>query len=143
MLSFFVAGRPQPEAKKRIRRGETQWHRPRIHSHDPEGNKRAWMENVRLCARRAMHKQKVKMIPAKVGVSIEYHFYFRQAKSNKDNAMVIKPDSSRLCEAVDDALEGVCYHNDCQINRRFGGDKDYVKDGQAEGAKIEIWESVR
>lgn len=143
MLSFFVKGRPQPEAKKRIRRGETQWHRPRLHRHDDDGSKRGWMENVRLCARKAMHAQKVKIIPAKVGVTVEYHFYFRQAPSNNDDAMVIKPDSSRLAEAIDDALEGVCYYNDCQIDRCLGRDKHYTTDGQAEGVLIEVYESVR
>jgi len=142
MLRFFVPGRPQPEAKKRIRRGETQWHRPRIHRHDDDGSKRSWMEHVRLCARRAMHEQGVKMIPAGVGVTVDYHFYFKRAKSNKDDAMVIKPDSSRLAEAIDDALEGVCYHNDCQINQRMAGDKRYTTDGQTEGVMIEVYESM-
>lgn len=138
MLSFFVPGRPQPEAKKQINRRTGA-----VYPRDPDGSKRRWMENVRLCARRAMYKQKVKMIPAGVGVTVEYNFYFNRAKSNKDDAMVIKPDSSRLCEAIDDALEGVCYHNDCQINRRLGGDKHYITDGQAEGAWIEVYENVR
>jgi hypothetical protein len=76
---------------------------------------------------------KIKMIPAGVGVTVNYQFYFNQAKSNKDDAMVIKPDSSRLAEAIDDALEGVCYKNDMQINRRLGGDKHYTRRGEAEG----------
>lgn len=138
MLSFFVAGRPQPEAKKQINRRTGA-----VYPRDPDGSKRNWMENVRMCARRAMHKRNVERIPAKAGVSVNYHFYFNRAKSNKDDEMVIKPDSSRLAEAIDDALEGVCYDNDMQINRRFGGDKDYTTDGQAEGAMIEIWETLR
>ena len=142
MLSFFVAGRPQPEAKKQVRRARG-YEPPRLYSRDPDGSKRRWMENVRLAARKAMHAQKVKMIPAKVGVTVDYHFYFRQTKSNKDDAMVIKPDSSRLAGAIDDALQGVCYRDDCQINRRLGGDKDYADDGQAEGVMIEIWETMR
>lgn len=141
MLSFFVPGRPQPEAKKRIRRGETQWHRPQLSSRDRDGSKRSWMEHVRMCARKAMFEQKVKMILAKVGVTVEYHFYFHRAKSNKDDAMVIKPDSSRLAEAIDDALEGVCYPNDCQINRRLGGDKHYTKRGEPEGVLIDVCET--
>ena len=141
MLSFFVGGRPQPEAKRET--AATRSGRKYIYKRDPDGNKRRWAEKVRLCARQAMHKQKVKMIPAKTGVTVEYHFYFNRAKSNRDDAMVIKPDSSRLAEAIDDALEGVCYENDCQINRCLGRDKDYTTDGQAEGATIEVYESMR
>ena len=141
MVSFFVPGRPQAEAKKEIR-GARGYGSPRLYSRDPHGNKKAWMENVRLCARKAMHAQNVKMIPAGVGVTVEYRFYFNRAKSNKDEAMVIKPDSSRLAEAIDDALEGVCYKDDCQINRRMAGDKRYTTAGAAEGAWVEIWEST-
>ena len=142
MLSFFVSGRPQPEAKKRIRRGETQWHRPRIHRYDDDGSKRGWMENVRLCARKAINKQKVKMIPAGVGVTVDYHFYFRRAKSNKHDAMVIKPDESRLIEAIDDALENVCYENDMQINCHLVK-TEYTFANQVEGVMIEVYETVR
>lgn len=141
MLSFFVPGRPQPEAKKRMRRGETQWHRPRLSSRDRDGSKRSWMEHVRLCARQAMHKRGVRMISAKIGVTVNYQFYFHRAKSNRDKAMVIKPDSSRLAEAIDDALEGVCYHNDCQIDRCLGRDKHYTTAGQNEGVLIEVGET--
>lgn len=140
MLCFFVAGRPEPEPKRGI--AQTRSGRKYIYKRDRTGSKRAWSEKVRLCARKAMNAQKVKMIPARVGVTVEYHFYFRQAPSNKQDAMVIKPDSSRLAEAIDDALEGVCYENDCQINRSLGRDKDYTTDGQAEGAMIEVYESV-
>ena len=55
--------------------------------------------------------------------------------------MVIKPDSSRLAEAIDDALEGVCYHNDCQIDRCLGRDKHYTTAGQNEGVLIEVGET--
>jgi len=100
------------------------------------------MENVRLCARRAKHTQSFTVIPAKTGVTVDYHFYFKRAKSNKDEAMVIKPDESRLIEAIDDALEGVCYPNDMQINRHLVA-TEYTTDGQAEGVMIEIWETMR
>ena len=140
MLTFFVSGRPEPEPKRGL--AQTRSGRKYIYKRDRTGDKRRWVENVRLCARRAMFQQKVKMIPAKVGVTVDYHFYFRRAKSNKDKQMVIKPDSRRLCEAIDDALEGICYHDDCQINRPLGGDKDYVSAGQSEGVMIEVWESL-
>lgn len=135
MVNFFVSGRPQPEAKKQINtRTRT------VYPRDPDGSKRAWMENVRLCARKAMYSQRVKMIPAKVGVSVDYDFYFRRAKSNKDEQMVVKPDESRLIEAIDDALEGVCYVNDMQINCHLVKTV-YADDGQAEGVTIGIWKT--
>lgn len=139
MLSFFVSGKPEPEPKRGL--AQTRSGRKYMYKRDGTGGKRRWVENVRLAARKAMYAQKVKMIPAKIGVTVLYHFYFNRAKSNKDDAMVIKPDSSRLAEAIDDALEDVCYHNDCQINRRMGGDKDYTDAGMSEGVMIEIWES--
>lgn len=142
MLSFFVPGHPQPEAKKRIRRGETQWNRPRLHRRDDDGSKRSWMETVRMCARKAMFEQKVKMIPAKVGVTVNYDFFFLRAKSNKDEQMVIKPDESRLIESIDDALEGVCYRNDMQINCHLVHTA-YADNNHPGGVVIGILETMR
>ncbi len=139
MLSFFVPGRPQPEPKRGL--AQMRSGRKYIYKRDPDGSKRRWVENVRLAARKAMHEQNFKMIQEGIGVSVDYRFYFKQAPSNKHDAMVIKPDSSRLAEAIDDALEGVCYKDDCQINRRMAGDKRYTTDGEGEGAWIEVWES--
>jgi len=138
MLNFFVAGQPRPVPKLEPARNR----RTGFYPKDKDGSKQRWAENVRLCARRAMHNQKVKMIPAKVGVTCEYHFYFRRAPSNKDEQMVVIPDQGNCIIALDNALKGLCFNDDNQVNCHLVR-TDYADDGQVEGVMIEVYESVR
>lgn len=136
MLSFFVTGQPQPAPK--VETAQTRSGRKYIYKRDRTGSKLRWAENVRLCARRAMHNQNFKIIPERVGVTVDYHFYFRQFPSNKDDAMVIKPDESNLIAALDNALKGLCFNDDNQINRHLVC-KTYASDKEAEGVVIWVW----
>ena len=138
MLSFFVDGQPRPAPKLEPARNR----RTGFYPKDKDGSKRRWAENVRLCARKAMHKQNVKMIPAKVGVTCDYRFYFRQAPSNTDEQMVVKPDQGNCITAVDNALKGMCFNDDNQIKSHLVH-TDYADDVHREGVQIEIYESMR
>jgi len=138
MLSFFVPGQPRPVPKLEPAR----YRRTGFYPKDKDGSKRRWAESVRLYARRAMHNQKVGMIPVKVGVTCEYHFYFRRAPSNKDEQMVVIPDQGNCITALDNALKRLCFNDDNQINCHLVR-TDYADDERPEGVMIAVYETMR
>ena len=143
MLSFFVPGRPQPEPKREI--AQTRSGRKYIYKRDPDGSKKRWMENVRLCARKAMHEQGIDMIKRGVAVGVQYDFYFEMPKSIANNYLafnrghVVKPDESNLIAAMDNALKGLCFYDDNQINQHIV-EKTYASKHGAVGVAVIIYE---
>lgn len=65
-------------------------------------------------------------------VSIRVHFNLTRPKSVKAIDHVTKPDLDKLARAVGDALTGICYRDDSQINESHWR-KDY-----ATGAAVQI-----
>ena len=112
MLSFFVEGQPRPAPKLEPARNR----RIGFYPKDKDGSKRRWAEQIRLYARIAMRNQDFKMIPARIGVTVDYRLYFRRSPSNKDDAMVIQPDEGNCIVLLDNALKGMVFYDDNQIN---------------------------
>ena len=53
----------------------------------------------------------------KRAVELELLFVFERARSNKTAYHAQKPDASNLVKIVEDAANGVLWHDDCQIGR--------------------------
>ena len=143
MLSFFVSGRPEPEPKRGL--AQTRSGRKYIYKRDRTSDKRRWVENVRLCARKAMHEQGIEMIKRGVAVGVQYDFYFEMPKSIVKNYLafnkghVVKPDESNLIAALDNALKGLVFYDDNQINQHIV-EKTYASKHGAVGVAVTIYE---
>lgn len=77
---------------------------------------RAYMAAVQNYLLGAMRDQKWEK-GTKRAVELELLFVFERARSNKTAYHAQKPDASNLVKIVEDAANGVLWHDDCQIVR--------------------------
>lgn len=109
-ISFTIPGNAVAQGRPRFaRRGRF------VHTYDPPKSK-AWKEYVRLCAIAAKCK------PLDGPLSMQIVFFLRPPKNldkklarGEGIAHISKPDCSNLVKALEDALTGICYHDDSQI----------------------------
>jgi Holliday junction resolvase RusA-like endonuclease len=57
------------------------------------------------------------MFPADVPLAMTVDFYMTRPKSAKRIHHTVKPDCSNLVKTVEDAANGILYHDDAQITR--------------------------
>ena len=119
-LAFTVFCRPEPQGSARafIPKG---WSRPVITSANKE--LKSFRQQVSVVAHSAMiTKQKesnylLQPFEKKASVRMILKFYFHRPKSKKSTAaMTTRPDLDKLVRAIGDALIGICYHDDSQVN---------------------------
>ena len=110
-IIFRVPGTPQPWPKKELTRNRAG--RPVIYARDKHGDKKRWIEAVKVAGMAAMKRQP--SIEAGVPVILSCEFYLPQPKKPQHKYMVVKPDLDNLAYAIANALSGVCYHDDRQI----------------------------
>lgn len=81
-----------------------------IGMYDPKKSS-TWKDSVRMQA----IAKKTEMLSG--AIYMETTFYLTRPKSLPKKVVyhVKKPDVSNLVKAIEDALEGICYHNDSQI----------------------------
>lgn len=134
-LEFFVAGVPIPQGSKTERT-----HKGRTWSYEQNANKlKPWRETVGFVARSHAHWT---MFPLKGAVRLDVNFVMPRPKamgkrpSTPDDAAK-KPDRDKLLRAVQDALSGVLYLDDCQVT--CGEPTKRVAEyGEEPGARIRV-----
>jgi Holliday junction resolvase RusA-like endonuclease len=121
-ISFFVPGLPAPGGSKRafIPKG---WTRAVVT--DAGGKKtRDWRAAVALAAYAEMQRQeKTELFDGALHLSITFemprpkgHYNSKGALKPKAPVFVTsRPDSSKLVRSTEDALTGVCWHDDAQV----------------------------
>lgn len=73
-----------------------------------------------------------------VAVTVDFQFIRPKSVSvRKRPDMTVKPDIDKLIRAVLDALTGVAYKDDSQVIM-VTATKHYARDGEREGARIEV-----
>ena len=106
-ISFEVPGRPQPQGSMRnIGRGRMISDNPKLKS---------WRDAVAIVALLAKERTHYKPL-IKGAVSIYAEFYFLCPKSVREQENTRKPDIDKLIRAIFDALTGVVYVDDSQVN---------------------------
>lgn len=134
-IAFFVSGTPQPAPKK-----ATNMRTGMIYSRDPKGTKRAWAAKLASLARKAMQ---VPMIEKGVPVRLNCTFFLPRPASQRGKKRRERPtgtpDLSNLYYAVENALKGICYHDDSQVVT-FGGMKWYADENSPAGVQVSVEE---
>ena len=120
-FEFFVEGVPQPNAKvdavKRFRKGDRK-NTPTglgTKKRDPNGLIAAWTSKIQRVARAYMALEDRQPFEKGEPLEVVCQFWVPQAKANKTKFNVQKPDNSNYYYLPENALEGICYHNDEQI----------------------------
>ena len=103
-ISFEVPGRPQPQGSMlNIGRGRMISANPKLKS---------WREAVALLAKERMHW--TPLIKGSVSIYAEFHFLCPKSVREQENTR--KPDIDKLIRAIFDALTGLVYVDDSQVN---------------------------
>jgi len=113
VISFFAAGIPLPKGNMtQVRRGtfsamvdQSNMARKSRKAHGLD----RWAEVVATAARAA----KVPLLTGPVQLSLT--FVLPRPKTVKRSAHTVKPDTSKLVRAVEDALSGIAYIDDAQV----------------------------
>lgn len=113
MISFTVFGRPQPQGSSRafIPKGRK---RAIITSANP--NLKSWRQEVSIAAQQAMNGNSIIMRPSACGLIVTFHFARPASLKKSIDRKCTKPDIEKLCRALADALTGICYEDDSQID---------------------------
>lgn len=104
-LTFSIVGAPVPWARARVSRAARHFTPPK---------QRHYMTVLRSIMQQAVSESnwlKSKTLPLRV----EILCVFERPKSNKTVAHVQKPDASNLAKIVEDAGNGIAWHDDAQI----------------------------
>lgn len=114
-ISFFavIPGTPVPMARARSGRGGR---------HYTPQKQREWMANVRWALNREAAARGYP-IGHERPVELELTFVFERAKSNKTTAHTQRPDASNLAKLIEDAANGVLFHDDSQVIRLIANKK--------------------
>jgi crossover junction endodeoxyribonuclease RusA len=113
MIKFIVFGRPQPQGSARafIPKG---WKRPVITSANK--NLRSWRQEVAIAAALAMDGNGIIRRPEACRLEVTFYFDRPQSLKRGISRKSTKPDIEKLCRALADALTGICYEDDAQID---------------------------
>lgn len=148
LAKFFVVGTPRPAGSKSAypyRCGKTGKMRVRVV--DASGKRgKEWRDAVAWAAKRAYFGK-----PVEGAVVISFAFFMPRPKSHYGTGKnagilkpkaprqhIIRPDTSKLLRAVEDALTGIIWKDDAQIVRLII-DK-YPKFVLSAGVQIKVWE---
>lgn len=127
---FFVPGIPRPGGSKSgfpyvKKDGSTG-----VRMVDSSKYVKKWRKTVAIEAEQAMNGEEFSIAPIGKGIPLRFGCYFimprpkghygtgRNAGKLKPSAPVnhvIKPDTTKLLRAVEDALTGIMWHDDCQV----------------------------
>jgi len=140
-FEFFVGGCPQPDAKRilgKIKKfGKWIW---TIIKRDPKGRIKAWEETVKRAAIAYMALEDRDMFEAGEPLVVTVDIWMPQAKSNKTKFHTQTPDTSNLYYLPENALKGICYHDDSQVVHIVG--KKKWEFHESEKHSMGIWVTV-
>ena len=129
-ISFFIPLTP-------VAQGRAKANYTARRMYDP-AKSRKFKADVALIAKSEAGHYFEKGIP--LGLSLE--FIMPRLKSHpkrKIKSHVVKPDVTNLAKGVEDALNGICYHDDSAIiDERLR--KRYALPGEEPGIRLELWE---
>ena len=135
VIEFFVPSRPIPGGSKR--KGKA----GQIIAANPKTA--AWMSVVRVAA---IDAYKGDLLDGPLGFQMTFclkrpknHFNAKgQLKPNAPKFPIVIPDLTKMIRSTEDALTGICWHDDCQVVHQIT--KKLYCFSEAEGAEIKIWE---
>jgi len=141
-IEFFVEDTPRPGGSKKA------FYNPKLNRAmivDAGKHTKTWRNSVRDAAREAYDGP-----PVTGGVTMAVTFHMRRPKSHYRtgrNARLLrnaaprrhvqKPDRTKLLRSTEDALKGICWHDDCQVDSGPVR-KEWVHRWEREGATIAI-----
>jgi len=143
-LKLIVYGRPVPAGSKRGFPVRGKGGKIQVVVTDASSKVKPWQAQVRSEAVEAMNGDKLIRGPLSASVLFvlarpKGHFGKRGVRPSAPEYPTVKPDTTKLWRAVEDALEGIVYANDAQIVRQDVG-KVY---GEPERCELEITELSR
>jgi Holliday junction resolvase RusA-like endonuclease len=108
-----------------------------------DGNKnlKGWEQAVRYEAQRYVEEHGLSCADAKTtAVVLHVEFSFQKPKSTAKSIVVktTRPDLDKLIRAIGDALKGIIYDDDGQINM-IVAEKKFAQPGQQAGVLIRFW----
>ena len=127
MLNFYVPGKPETAGSKKafpIKRSTGNWGASVV---DANPRTKGWQSHVAQVAYAAMGDE---LFDGPLSVQIVFllprpksHYrsgkYSDHLKPNAPRAPETRPDVLKLARAVEDAMTGICYHDDSQITAEF------------------------
>ncbi len=136
-LCFTVYARPEPQGSMRafVRKraygkqfAAVTHDNPKVRSFRQEASKAALV---------AMHQNGRHMLPRGVAVALQATFFLRKPKSAAKSVRLPtkRPDLSKLLRALEDALTGIVYEDDSQV-QTASVSKFY---GLPECTKVQVW----
>lgn len=111
-LSFFVPGQPIAQPRHRVS-GKHRYIAP-LKDGRPHPI-HAWKELIALTAK----QQEWEIVKKGRRVSIKLFFWMMPPKKKNPYIHTVKPDFDNLTKAVTDAIEGIIYENDSQIDEAY------------------------
>lgn len=132
-IELVVYGQPAPAGSKTAGRTND----GRVFLRDASKGAAAWKRAVAQAAGERMHGRELLDGPLTIAVDFylprpKGHIGVRGLRPSAPEHHTVKPDSTKLLRAVEDALQGVVYRNDSQIV------KQSVTKGYGEPARVEI-----
>lgn len=112
-MTFTVYGKPQPQGSSRAFMVKG---RPVITSTNK--NLKSWRQEVAITAQSALALSGESIIARPYAVNLRVDFYFDRPQSLKKSIAenTKRPDVEKLCRGLADALTGIAYEDDAQIN---------------------------
>lgn len=136
-ISFVIRGvPPQPWPKEQA--GTAASGRNFSYYRDPKGLIKNWMETVRLGAVTAMVNMGWDLEPPGVAVLLGVSLWIPRPKSNKTDLHVQRPDYSNFKYLVENVLQAVTYHEDCQVLGPLPGGKFWAGKTNKPGVMITL-----
>lgn len=116
-ICFAVPGQPQGKGRARafLRRGHIRHYTP-DKTHDYE-------RTISILAKAAMHGRAPTLQPVQVDLILWFEVPGSWPKWKRDRALdgviapTVKPDVDNVVKAIKDALNGIAWHDDCQVVR--------------------------
>jgi Holliday junction resolvase RusA-like endonuclease len=132
-ISFFVSGTPVPQGSMKAFRVKNSDKIVMTHSN----NKLAeWRNIISDMAINMSETHEWGIAERGEAIEVKMKFFFsRPASRKKDRCMTTRPDLDKLIRAVNDALTGILYEDDSQINIMLA-EKCYITDNQIPGVSI-------
>ena len=131
---FKVMGTPQTKGNMRgFPRGR------HVIITDGNRNLKGWEQAVRHEAQRYVEQHHIACADKKHAITLSLSFYFQRPVSAPKSLIHHnkRPDLDKLARAVGDALTGILYIDDGQIDLLVAG-KDFAHQGEASGVWIEF-----
>ena len=110
-MTITIAGVPAPGGSKRAL-----WKHGRIVVFDDAKNHRAWRKTCQVAARDAMERRAV----LEGALRVLFQFTMpRPKRLTRCTRPVVRPDTTKLVRAVEDALTGIVWRDDAQITTQI------------------------